>query len=225
MSRWASLVVALACAGAAGFAQGDPQSASDEPGAQKPGGAQSGSAPKPITMTIEGCLYEVSGDATPGELPGTSPNQTTLYVLTNVDRSGSQPGGRPAIGTSGDAKPAGRASDSAPEAAVGTRTPGSTDGRERSSTDKDADSGDRLRILFANDTEAKALVGRRVQLSGRLSPESEEERAAAREVLDPGAAPARDARSEREDDRDRPIPQFHAEAISPVQGSCATAPR
>lgn len=169
-----------------------------------------GASPEPVEMTVTGCLYEVSGPETPGDAPDVSPRQTTLYVLRDVARvTDDGKAAETPVATSGEG---GRGGQTARPA----NRPGeaSDDGR-----------ADQLRILFSNDTEARALVGQRVQLRGRLTPETFEEQQDAREVIQADPPPAPRASREQDGDRDRPIPQFHAEAISPLAGSCRDAPR
>ena len=198
-----SLTAAFACAGTLALAQAQRPADQRSAARQEP-------APQPVQMTITGCLYEVSPPQTTGNPPGISPAQTTLYVLRDVDEA---PEGRPAdraVGTAGerDARPA------APRA-----------GNPASARPAAAADPDQLRILFANDTEARALVGRRVEIRGRLSPETQEEKREATEVIGADAEKPRDTDRERTEDADRPIPQFHAEAIAPAEGACTGASR
>jgi hypothetical protein len=145
------------------------------------------SAAQPASTTLTGCVYNEK------DVPGRAPNVAERagvmedYILADVRPAGSTPG---ATGTSGTAGAAGTAGTAAASAMY--------------------------KLEHASDDQLKAMVGKRVEVTGRIDAESGDAKSAA------GASTSQADRAIGRDKVD--LAEFEVSSIREVEGTCPAKP-
>ncbi len=151
----------------------------------------SAAAPQATTTTVIGCVYREKD--VPGRAPNVAERAGVLedYILAEVSGLSGSPGATGTSGTSGSAAKPGAASAGA--------------------------TGAMYKLEFAKDDQLKTLVGKRVEVVGRIDAEAGD-----------SAAPAPGTKSSTTDKalgRDRvDLAEFEVSSIKEVAGTCPATP-
>jgi hypothetical protein len=210
-------VTAVFCAGTLVAAQAPAPS--QQPASPPQGGAQAESRTQAqASTTVTGCVYRER------DVPGRSPNIAERagvledYILAEVRTSPAQGAGSP-TGTSGRAEtPGGAGAPGAPGAGAGAAG-GVTAGSSASA----AGASGMYKLEFVDDDKLQALVGKRVEVMGRIDREAGDAPAQPRGTTGAGGqAPGQTDRSIGPDQVD--LPEFEVTSIREMAGTCPATP-
>lgn len=206
---------AMACAGVMTAAQnpGNPGQQSDP--ARPSTGAQADSrAGEQGTTTLTGCVYREAD--VPGRTPNVAERAGILedYILA-VSSTSSATSGRSAVGTSGESGAAGQDRD-ADQDRPGAADPDRADAspaRQGATGTSGRAAASMFKLEHTDDDQLQAMVGKRVQVMGKIDAEAGDTPASGAQAGDQSVGPDRIE-----------LPEFEVSSIREVAGTCPSTP-